>query len=102
LIYIAEESVNEVIRGLINTPDLIEESEKVKNKFEASTVFSNTNILNKAISLSYYELLGNPELMNREISEYRKVTPKMAAEATEKYFTPENCSTLYYKSTRND
>jgi len=98
----AEESVNEVIRALKNTSDLKEESEKVKNKFEASTVFSNTNILNKAISLSFYELLGNPELINMEISEYRKVTPGMAAEATEKYFTPENCSTLYYKSNRND
>jgi len=98
----AEEAVNEVIRSMVNPSGLKEESEKVKNKFEASTVFSNTNILNKAISLSFYELLGDPELINMEISEYRKVTPGMAAAATEKYFTPENCSTLLYKSTRNN
>jgi zinc protease len=101
-IHEAEKSVNEVISAMINTSELTEESEKVKNKFESSTVFSNTNILNKAISLSFYELLGNPDLINMEISEYRKVTPAMAAEATDKYFTPENCSTLYYKSTRKD
>ena len=43
------------------------EMEKVKNKFESSTVFSNTSILNKAVNLSFYELLGNPELINNEV-----------------------------------
>ena len=38
--------------------------EKVKNKFESSTVFSNTSILNKAANLSFFELLGNPGLIN--------------------------------------
>ena len=38
--------------------------EKVRNKFESSTVFSNTNIMNKAVSLAHYELLGNPDLIN--------------------------------------
>jgi zinc protease len=96
----AEESVNEVITGLLNPDKIRDEMEKVKNKFESSTVFSNTSILNKAMNLSYYELLGNPGLINTEAESYRKVTREMVIEATERYFVPSNCSTLYYKSTR--
>ena len=98
----ADESVNEVIDSLKNGRDLKEEMEKVKNKFEASTVFSNTSILNKAVNLSFYELLGNPELINTEVDEYRKVTAEMVKEAAFRYFVPLNCSTLYYKSIRKE
>ena len=98
----AEESVNEVIGSLQNKNEITDDMEKVKNKFEAASVFSNTSILNKAISLSFNELLGNPDLINHEVDEYRKVTGEMVTEALERYFIPSNCSTLYYKSTRKD
>jgi zinc protease len=98
----AEEAVNEVIKSLQIRNGLNDEMEKVKNKYESSTVFSNTNILNKAVNLSFYELLGNPELINHEVDAYRKVSQKMVIEATTRYFVPSNCSTLYYKSTRKD
>jgi predicted Zn-dependent peptidase len=98
----AEESVNEVIEGLKKEAGLKEEIEKVKNKFESSTVFSRTNILNKAINLSFYELLGDAGQINREVEDFRKVTSGMVVEAVNRYFRPENCSTLYYKSTRKD
>jgi zinc protease len=98
----ADESVNEVINGLKEKNDIEPEMEKVRNKFESSTVFSNTSILNKAVSLAFYELLGDPDLINREVGAYRSVTREMVAEAAEKYFRPSNCSTLYYKSTRKD
>ncbi len=41
--------------------EIEDEMEKVKNKFESSTVFSNTSILNKAANLSFFELLGDPD-----------------------------------------
>jgi len=98
----AEEAVNEVIKNLQNRNGIKDEMEKVKNKFESSTVFSYTNILNKAVNLSFYELLGNPELINQEVDTYRKISQEMMIEATRRYFVPANCSTLYYKSTRKD
>jgi len=101
-IQFAEESVNEVIESLKNENSLKAEIEKVKNKFESTTVFSNTNILNKAINLSYYELLGDPDQVNREVADFRKVTQEMVTATALKYFIPSNCSTLYYKSTRKD
>jgi zinc protease len=98
----ADQAVNDVINGLKNGANLDEEMEKVKNKFEASTVFSNTSILNKAINLSFYELIGNPELINTEVDEYRNVNSEMVEEAICSYLVPGNCSTLYYKSIRKD
>ena len=98
----AEESVNEVINGLQEIEDIGEEMEKVRNKFESSTVFSNTSILNKAVSMAHYELLGNPDLINREVEAYRGVSGEMVAEAAERFFRSSNCSTLYYKSSRKD
>jgi predicted Zn-dependent peptidase len=101
-IRVADEAVNKVFKELTDSSDIEEEMEKVKNKFESSTVFSNTSILNKAVSLSYFELLGNPGQINREIEDYRSVSRKMVTETAEKYFRQTNCSTLYYKSVRKD
>jgi zinc protease len=101
-IYQAEEAINEVINSLQKDNGIIDEMEKVKNKFESATVFSNTSILNKAINLSSCELLGNPELINKEVEAYRNVSREMVYEASRRYFVPKNCSTLYYKSIQKD
>jgi predicted Zn-dependent peptidase len=98
----AEEAIIEVITELENNKDIDDEMEKVKNKFESSSVFSNTSILNKAVNLAYYELMGNAELVNKEVDSYRKVSQEMVTNAMRKYLVPSNCSTLYYKSTRKD
>ena len=101
-IELAEKNIEEVLMSLKEKKGIAEEMEKVKNKFESSAVFSNTSILNKASGLSYYELLGNPELINQEVDEYRKVDSEMVADAVSQYLVRSNCSTLYYKSTRKD
>ena len=101
-IHLAEESINQVIRDLKKRYPSDNEMEKVKNKFESSVIVSNSNILNKAMSLSYFELLGNTDLINNEIYEFRKTNKRMVAEVSAKYLNEENCSTLYYKSTRKD
>jgi zinc protease len=101
-VYKAEESINEVINYLKDGRDIEKDIEKVKNKFESSTVFSNTSILNKASNLSFYELLGDPDQINREIDAFMNVNRSMICEAAEKYIVPSNCSTLYYMSTRKN
>jgi zinc protease len=99
-IQIAGKAVNEVINGLLTKDGIADEMEKVKNKFESSTVFSNTSILNKAANLSFCELLGNPELVNTEVDAYRNVDYKMVTDAINQYFIPSNCCTINYLSTR--
>lgn len=98
----ADKAINEVINNLKNRAVGVYELNKVKNKFESSMVLSNTSVLNKAMSLSYYELLGDADIINNEIDFYRAVTTEMILETAQKYLIPSNCSTLFYNSTRND
>jgi predicted Zn-dependent peptidase len=99
-IHHAEESVNQVLDDLKEKYPSSPEMEKVKNKFESSNVFANTSILNKAMNLSFYDLIGNTDLINNEVDLYRKIDRKMVIEAARRYFSPSNCSTLYYISSR--
>ncbi len=98
----ADDAVNEIITKVGDVNGIEEEMEKVRNKFESSTVFTNTSVLNKAVSLAHYELMGNPGLINHEVEAYRSVTTDMVREAAQKYFRSSNCSTLYYRSSRKD
>ncbi len=98
----AEEALAEITGNLANENGLTDEMEKVKNKFESSAVFSNTSILNKAYSLCSYELIGDAELINHEVEKYRSVDAGMVSKAALQYLTVTNCSSLYYKSTRNN
>jgi zinc protease len=98
----ANESIVEVINGLKSERGFKDEMEKVKNKFESSTVFSNTSILNKAANLSFYELLGDPGLINNEVDSYRNVNHAMVDKAINRYFVSSNCSTINYISTRKE
>jgi zinc protease len=98
----AEEAIDEVINNVKDGTVIADEMEKVKNKFESSTVFSNTSIMHKAANLSFYELLGNPDFINHEIENYSSVTKEMVTDVARKYLVQSNCSTLYYKSTRKD
>jgi zinc protease len=97
-IAVAEKAVDEVIDELKDSVITDNELEKVKNKFESSTVLSNTSILNKAMNLSMYELLGNIDLVNMEVEKYRAVNRKMVQETAIRYFSRENCTTLFYLS----
>jgi zinc protease len=98
----AEKEVDNVITGLLEKQGILKEMEKVKNKYEASAVFSNTNILNKAMTLAYCELLGDAELINREIESYKAVTHEMVVDSVSNSLIHSNCSTLYYNSKRKD
>ena len=78
--------------------DLVEESElqKVKNRIEAMMEFSEMRVLDKAMNLAYYELLGDASLANDLINRYASVTTSDINVEARKIFRPENCSTLYY------
>ena len=95
---IAEKALFEEIEKIKSIQVEMEELDKVKNKFESSHVFANTSILNKAMSLAFFELLGNASAINEEVQKYSGVTSEEIMESAVRIFLPENCSTLYYKS----
>jgi predicted Zn-dependent peptidase len=74
------------------------ELEKVKNKVESMLAFEDINLMNRADNLANYELLGNANLINEELSYYFAVTTDDIRKECSNIFVPENCSTLYYRS----
>lgn len=89
----AEKAVEEEIRQLQLTPVSQHELEKVANKFENNFVYSQYKTADRALSLCYFEMIGNLELTNSEPECYRRVSPddiqRVAAVLTSK-----RCSTL--------
>ncbi len=74
------------------------ELEKVKNKVESSNVFGEMSVLNKAMSLCFYELLGNAENINQEVDKYLCITQEDVQRVAQEMFNKENCSVLNYKA----
>lgn len=94
----AEAAFREEIEALQNTAATEYEIEKVKNKFEANTLFGELNVMNKAMNLGFYEMLGDLELINREVERYRAVTEDDIRSFSRRIFRPENSSTLIYNA----
>jgi len=92
----AEEALWEEFDRLKNESVGDYELEKVKNKFEANTLFGELNVMNKALNLCFYEMLGDISLVNRETAIYRSVTAADIAATAAEIFTPERSSTLLY------
>ena len=74
------------------------ELQKVKNKVEAFVEYNELRVLDKAMNLAYFELLGDAGKVNGLIAKYAVVTAGDILAEANKIFRPENCSTLYYYS----
>jgi predicted Zn-dependent peptidase len=94
----AEEEMNIALDKLKNEIPGIWEMDKVRNRFESTTLMSNLNVLNKAVNLALFESLGDAEMVNGEVMNYRSIQPESVKEAASRYLLEENCTTLYYKS----
>ena len=92
----AEKKVWEELEKLKTT--FIQESElqKYKNKVESNIEFAESNILNKAINLAFFELIGCPERINNEMEFYEKVNVEDIQRLAIEILKPENCSVLHY------
>ncbi len=74
------------------------ELEKVKNKFEANTLFGEINVMNKAMNLGFYAMLGDLALVNREVGIYLGLTEADVREFARNTLHPDTCSTLIYRA----
>ncbi|MGE0636917.1 MAG: M16 family metallopeptidase [Bacteroidia bacterium] len=82
---------------------VVEENElqKIKNNMEASLVFSEMGVENKALNLAIFELMGDAEGVNHETEKYQAVTRERVKELAEKTLVDTNCSTLYYHAKKS-
>lgn len=72
------------------------ELEKVKNKFEAETIFGELNVMNKAMNLGFYHMLGDMSLLNSEVAIFRSIDAREIMTAAREVFAPQRSSTLIY------
>ena len=77
--------------------DFLHNIQKIVNKLESSTVFGEMNLLNKAMNMAYFELLGDADLMNTEMDKYRAVSPEDISTYASKVFIPTNCLLIFKK-----
>ena len=77
---------------------VMEEVEKIKNKVESMLAFEDISLMNRADNLANYEILGNAQLINEELSHYFAVTAEDIHRESANIFVETNCSTLYYRS----
>jgi predicted Zn-dependent peptidase len=92
----AENAINEELEKVIKQGVTAEELNKVINKVEATLVFSEIKITNKSFNLAYYEMLGNADDVNHQISFYRKVTPEDIRNVAGKIFRTSNSNIIHY------
>ena len=82
--------------------DIVKDNElrKVKNKVVSAHMFSELNILNKAINLATSELVGDANIVNKQIECYEKVSSEKIQLIAQDIFRKENSNTLYYYAKR--
>jgi zinc protease len=78
------------------------EMKKLINQIETSNVFNNIGILNKAMNLAYFELLGDAGQFNLEVNKYRQITSDALQTLAARFLIPNRSSTLIYKSENQD
>ena len=92
----ADKAIVDTLKEFVNNTPEDKNLEKVKNKFTSSNEHSNINILDKAMNLAFYELLGDANLINTELDTYLAVSKNDIQRVAKQIFREENSSTLYY------
>jgi predicted Zn-dependent peptidase len=92
----AEAAIWEELERLKTEDIPAHELTKVKNKTESTMIFSEMSLLDKAMNLASFELLGDAGLMNEETGKYLAVTGEEIKQQANKIFRRDNSSTLIY------
>lgn len=92
----AEAAIWEELEKIKSVEIPAEELTKVQNKTESTMIFSEMSLLDKAMNLAQFELLGDADMLNHETEKYLKVTAGQVKELANKLFRKDNSSTLIY------
>jgi predicted Zn-dependent peptidase len=99
-----ESAVQAVVEELMKmtTHDVDQrELHKIKNKIETTLVFSRMSVLNKAMYLGYYEMLGDANNWNKETARYQQVTAEEIRQTAGTLFAQHRQNTLFYQAMEN-
>ncbi|MBB5394614.1 pitrilysin family protein [Mucilaginibacter sp. AK015] len=98
----AEEALWGELEKLKNEEVPADELTKVKNKTESTMVFSEMSLLDKAMNLAFYELMGDAENFNHESEKFLAVTAGQIKEYANLIFRKDNSSTLIYLAEKTE
>jgi len=92
----AEKAVWEILDKVVQ--EQVDEKEllKVKNQAESSLVFSEVELLNRAMNLAFGANLGDADYINKESELISSVTTSQLRSVAEKVLIPQNSSILHY------
>lgn len=94
----ADEAIQKEIEKTVKEAVTDKELQKAKNKTESSHIFGEISILNKAMNLAIFELLGNADDANHEVEKFFSVTREGLQQEAKRVLNESNCSTLWYKA----
>lgn len=94
----AEAALWEQIENLKNSDAGDYELQKVRNKFEANTLFGEINVMNKAMNMGFYKMTGDLDLINREVDIYNTIDSARIREFATRLLTPQRSNTLIYRA----
>jgi predicted Zn-dependent peptidase len=93
-----EAELNAILEEIMQDGVPVVELAKVKNQAESTLVFSEVEMLNRAMNLAFAANLGDPEDVNREGEKLQAVTPGDVQRMARQILRPTNTSTLYYRA----
>ncbi|TAG60922.1 MAG: hypothetical protein EAZ26_13500 [Runella slithyformis] len=94
----ANAAVEEVLQELAENGVAESELAKVKNQAESTLVFSEIELLNRAMSLAYAANAGNANWVNQETAKIVNVTTQQVQQMAQTVLAKQNCSTLFYRA----
>lgn len=94
----ADAAVESVLDEVISQTMSEDELAKVKNQAESTLVFSEIELLNRAMNLAYAANAGNADWVNQETERIQAITPDDIRSVANQILRKENRSTLYYRA----
>ena len=94
----AETAINKLVAELLKEGVSEQELNKVKNQAESTLVFSEVELLNRAMHLAFAANLGDVNLANQELETLRAVDVAQVNKVAREILVDSNCSTLIYRA----
>lgn len=94
----ADEAVQKVLTETLQQPIPAAEVEKVKVQAETSLVYSEVELLNRAMNLAFAANAGDPAYCQTESEKIQALTPQQIQQLAQELLQPERCSTLHYQA----
>jgi len=92
----AETQIDSIVKNLMRKVVKEDELTKVKNQAESALLYGEVELLNRAMNLSLFATMGDPDLVNKEVEMIQKITSSDIKKLAKRILKPENCSALYY------